>query len=333
MTLATSGRGPLAALSAFASQVHPVFMLPPLSSSLFGGLLAASLGTATFVPRVAAVHLVAAFFALYTAHVKDGYVDFYARGEDDDHPLTARGCRVALAGASVAFFACVGLVWYLVGPVAALITLPGWLIGFNHAPRLDMHPVSATAGYPTGIAFALLGGYYVQATTLSPTVLALAVVFLLVLSGIKVIDDSKDYDYDQSIGKRTAAVAIGPEAAYRAAYALMATGQRRRRAGRLRARRRGRPPGRPGTRDETAHSRLVSVPRRPRRRGVVPAARVSTCPTARLNEPVSRAERQHPPVEITRRLPRREWRTRPTGGPPGGRRASTRARRRSTPRG
>jgi len=236
MALATRGHGPLAALRAFASQIHPVFMLPPLAASLFGGLLAASAtagagvvpdtgpGAVAYDPVVAGVHVLAAFFALYTAHVKDGYVDFYGRGEDDDHPLTARGCRVALAGASVAFFACVGAVWWLVGPVGALLTLPGWLIGFNHAPRLDMHPVSATAGYPSGIAFALLGGYYVQATALSPTVLALAGVFLLVLSGIKVIDDATDYDYDQSIGKRTAAVAIGPEAAYRAAYALMATG-------------------------------------------------------------------------------------------------------------
>ena len=232
MALATRGHGPLAALRALVSQIHPVFMLPPLAASLFGGLLAASTAAGSEIgatpvaydPLVAGVHVVAAFFALYTAHVKDGYVDFYGRGEDDDHPLTARGCRVALAGASVAFFACVGAVWWLVGPVGALLTLPGWLIGFNHAPRLDMHPVSATAGYPSGIAFALLGGYYVQATSLSPTVLALAGVFLLVLSGIKVIDDATDYDYDQSIGKRTAAVAIGPDAAYRAAYALMATG-------------------------------------------------------------------------------------------------------------
>jgi 1,4-dihydroxy-2-naphthoate octaprenyltransferase len=244
MALATRGHGPVAALRAFASQIHPVFMLPPLAASLFGGLLAASTGigagastvtgtgtaagtgtgAVAYDPLVAGVHVLAAFFALYTAHVKDGYVDFYGRGEDDDHPLTARGCRVALAGASVAFFVCVGAVWWLVGPVGALLTLPGWLIGFNHAPRLDMHPVSATAGYPSGIAVALLGGYYVQATTLSPTVLALAGVFLVILSGIKVIDDATDYDYDRSIGKRTAAVAVGPDAAYRAAYALMATG-------------------------------------------------------------------------------------------------------------
>ncbi|PSQ05649.1 ubiquinone biosynthesis protein UbiA [Halobacteriales archaeon QS_4_69_31] len=224
MPLATDGRGPVAALGALASQVHPVFMLPPLAASVFGGLLATQGGSATFDPGVAAVHVASAFFALYTAHVKDGYVDFYGRDEDDHHPLTARGCRVALAGASAAFFACLAAVWALVGPVGALLTLPGWLIGFNHAPRLDMHPVSATAGYPTGIAFALLGGHYVQVRGLSATVLALAGVFLVVLSGIKVIDDTQDYDYDRTIGKRTAAVVVGPRAAYRAAYALMATG-------------------------------------------------------------------------------------------------------------
>jgi len=223
MTLARHGGGPLAPLRALASQVHPVFMLPPLSASLFGALLATR-STGGFDWRLAVLHLVAAFFALYTAHVKDGYVDFHVRGEDDDHPLTPSGCRAALAGASVAFCICLAALGWVVGPVAAALTLPGWLIGYNHAPTLDVHPVSATAGYPTGIAFALLGGYYVQATALSGTVVALAGVFLVVLSGIKVIDDTQDYEYDRAIGKRTAAVAVGPAGAYRAAYALMATG-------------------------------------------------------------------------------------------------------------
>lgn len=225
MALATRGHGPVAALQAFASQVHPVFMLPPLAASLFGALLAVSSANEVYFHRgLAALHVAATFFALYTAHVKDGYVDYHVRGEDDDHPLTVRGCRVALAVASLAFFACFGAVWWLVSPVAAALTLPGWLIGYNHAPTLDMHPVSATAGYPTGIAFSVIGGYYVQAAALSPTVLGLAGVFLLFLSGIKVIDDAQDYDYDRSIGKRTVAVVVGPAHAYRAAYALMATG-------------------------------------------------------------------------------------------------------------
>jgi len=227
MVVARHGTGVAAQLRALASQVHPVFMLPPLAASLFGAVLAGRRDpglAGSFDPLLAGLHVTAAFFALYTAHVTDGYVDFYVRDEDDDHPLTERGCHLARAGASVGFFACLVAVGWAVDATAALLTLPGWLIGVAHAPILDTNPVTATAGYPTGIAFALVGGYYVQATAISPAVLALAAVFLVVLSGIKVVDDATDHDYDRSIGKRTAAVALGPAGAYRAAYALMATG-------------------------------------------------------------------------------------------------------------
>ena len=217
--IARHGTGPVAALRALASQVHPVFMLPVVASSLLGAALAGP-----FSVGLAALHTLAAFFALYVAHVTDGYVDFHVRGEDDDHPLTARGCRLALAGASVCFFACVAAIGWLVDLPAALLTLPGWLIAVNHAPQLDTNPVGATVGYPLGISVALLGGYYVQTRWLSATVLALAAVFLVVLSGIKVIDDAQDYDYDRSIGKRTVAVAVGPERARLTAYALMSAG-------------------------------------------------------------------------------------------------------------
>ncbi|MFC7155419.1 UbiA family prenyltransferase [Halomarina halobia] len=219
MAIARHGSGVDAAVRALASQVHPVFMLPPLAASAFGAVLARDFSLA-----LALLHLAAAFFGLYTAHVKDGYVDFYGRGEDDDHPLSERGCRLALAGASACFFVLLGVIGLLVGPIAALLTLPGWLIGYFHAPQLDMHPVSATAGYPTGIGLALLGGYYVQTRTLSPTVLAFAAVFVVVLSGIKVIDDAKDYDYDRSISKRTVAVVLGRRRAREAAYGLMVAG-------------------------------------------------------------------------------------------------------------
>jgi 1,4-dihydroxy-2-naphthoate octaprenyltransferase len=217
--IARHGDGPGAVLRAFTSQVHPVFMLPPLAASAFGAVLAARVDYPLLV-----LHLLAAFAALYTAHVKDGYVDFHLRGEDDDHPMTVRGCRVALVGASALFFACALALGALVGPVATLLVLPGWVIGYLHAPQLDLHPLGATAGYPTGIAVALLGGYYVQAEALSPVVLAFAAVFLVVLSGIKTVDDAKDYDYDRSIGKRTVAVALGPRRARTTAYGLMTVG-------------------------------------------------------------------------------------------------------------
>lgn len=219
MAVARHGSGPTATARAFASQVHPVFMLPAIAAGAFGAVLATPFSWLRL-----GVHLAAVFAALYTAHVKDGYVDFHRRDEDDDHPMTGRGCRVALAGSSALFaLALVGIVT-LVDPWAGLLTLPGWVIGYHHAPTLDTNPVTATSGYPAGIAFALLSGYYVQAGSLSVAPIAYATVFLVVLSGIKVVDDAQDHEYDRSVGKRTVAVVLGRSRARAAAYALMGAG-------------------------------------------------------------------------------------------------------------
>ncbi|MHC3437977.1 UbiA family prenyltransferase [Natrialbaceae archaeon A-gly3] len=203
---------------AYLSQVHPVFMLPPVAAALFGGVLAGEVA-----PGLAAVHVVAIFAAVYTAHVKDGYVDFHVRGEDDDHPLTVQGCRVGLVASTAVFAACTLALYALVDLLAVALTLPTWLIAYHHAPQLDMNPITATTGYPLGIALAILGGFYVQATTITPVALGFSLVFLVLLSGIKVIDDAQDYDYDRSIEKRTVAVVVGPTRAYDIAYGLMLT--------------------------------------------------------------------------------------------------------------
>jgi 1,4-dihydroxy-2-naphthoate polyprenyltransferase len=217
MVFARHGRGARADLAAIASQIHPVFMLPPIAASWFGSTLAGEFSLVT-----GAIHMTAIFAAVYTAHVKDGYVDFYGRGEDDDHPLSERGCERALAGASVLFALCLLALAIRVDVWAALLTLPCWLIGYHHAPQLDTNPVTTTTGYPAGIALAIVGGYYVQTGSVGPIALAFALVFLVLLSGVKVIDDQQDYAYDKSIEKRTVAVALGPEHARRSAYALMA---------------------------------------------------------------------------------------------------------------
>jgi lycopene cyclase domain-containing protein len=219
MPIARHGTGPTATLSAFASQVHPVFMLPPVASTWFGAALAGR-----FAPGPLIAVSCAAFFAVYTAHVTDGYVDFHRRGEDDDHPLTARGCRLAQAGATAGFLAALAALYWLVGPLAVLLVAPTWAIGYLHAPQFDTNPVTTTVGYPLGIAIGVVAGYYVQAGTVAATPLAMGLVFLVVLSGVKVIDDATDYAYDRSIDKRTVAVALGPARAGRVAYGLMAVG-------------------------------------------------------------------------------------------------------------
>jgi 1,4-dihydroxy-2-naphthoate octaprenyltransferase len=216
MALARDTAGVDTTARALWSQVHPVFMTPPLAASLFGAILAG-----TVDPLTAAVHVVAMFAAVYTAHVKDGYVDFHVRGEDDDHPLTERGCRIALGLSTAVFALCCVVLGLLVEPVAVVLVVPTWLIAYHHAPQLDMNPVTATTGYPLGIALSMLGGFYVQAGTIGVVPLGFAVVFLTLLSGIKVIDDTQDYAYDRSIEKRTVAVVVGPDRAYSVAYGLM----------------------------------------------------------------------------------------------------------------
>jgi lycopene cyclase domain-containing protein len=206
-------------LAALASQVHPVFMLPPLAASCFGAVLAGSLA-----PAPLALHLVAVFCAVYTAHVKDGYVDFYARGEDDDHPMSAVGCRRALGAATLGFLAATFGLLLVAGPATALLAVPLWLLGFLHAPQFDTNPVTTTLGYPLGIALAILGGYHAQVGALAPAPLAFALVFCVTLAGVKIIDDATDYDYDRSIDKRTVAVALGRRDAHRLAYALLYAG-------------------------------------------------------------------------------------------------------------
>jgi lycopene cyclase domain-containing protein len=196
-------------------------MLPPVAAAWFGASLAAR--PAVALEPLLAVSL-AAFFAVYTAHVKDGYVDFHVRGEDADHPLTARGCRLGLAGATLGFVASLAAVAWLSGPVAATLLAPTWLLGYLHAPTLDTHPVGATAGYPLGVAILVVAGHHAQAGALSARVLAFALVFLVVLCGVKVIDDATDHDYDRSIDKRTVAVVLGPARARRLAEALLAGG-------------------------------------------------------------------------------------------------------------
>ena len=218
MALSRADGGVSGTARAFWSQVHPVFMLPPLAASLFGVVLAGALE-----PTLAAIHVVAIFAAVYTAHLKDGYVDFYVRGEDDDHPLTERGCRVGLVLSTATFGVCCLLLWLSVGWIAVALTLPTWVIAYHHAPQLDTNPVTATTGYPLGIALSLLGGFYVQAGTITAVPLGFAVVFLVLLSGIKVVDDAQDYDYDRSIEKRTVAVTVGPQRAHAVAYGLMMT--------------------------------------------------------------------------------------------------------------
>ena len=216
MAVARHGTGPVDAVRAYASQIHPVFMLPPVAASVFGAILAGPVD-----PVGGSLHAVAIFAAVYTAHVKDGYVDFHWRDEDDDHPLSVTGCVLGLVGATVLFvLATIGL-WLTAPILAVALTIPTWPIAYFHAPQLDVTPIGATMGYPVGIGLSILGGYAVQAGLLGSTVVAFAIVFVVLLAGIKVIDDTTDVGYDRGIRKRTVAVVLGPDRSMALGYGLI----------------------------------------------------------------------------------------------------------------
>jgi lycopene cyclase domain-containing protein len=207
-------------------------MLPPVAASLTGATLPfaptpqgpETAGLSAFDPFAGALHAGAIFAAVYTAHVTDGYVDFHRRGEDDDHPLTVPGCRLGLGLAAALFLACLGGLWVDRGPLVVALTAPTWVLGYLHAPHLDTTPIGATLGYPVGIALAVLGGSAAQTGTVGGLAFAVAGVLLLVLTGIKIVDDAQDRDYDRSIDKRTVAVVVGLDSARRAANALFLAG-------------------------------------------------------------------------------------------------------------
>jgi 4-hydroxybenzoate polyprenyltransferase len=216
MTVVRGRGGRLATIEALWSQVHPVFMLPPLAASAFGAIQAAEV---SLLP--AGIHLSAIFFAVYTAHIKDGYIDFHVRGEDDDHPMTASGCQLALLGAGIGAGLALFLLAVTTNPLAVVLTAPTWAIGYLHAPQLDTNPATTTLGYPTGIGLAVLGGYVTQTAAVAAQPLIVAAVMVVLLAGVKIIDDAQDYDYDRSIAKRTVAVHMGMATAHRLAFALM----------------------------------------------------------------------------------------------------------------
>lgn len=216
MGIARHGSGPGPTVRALASQVHPVFMIPALLSSIFGGFL-----TGQIASLPATLHLVAVFTGLYIAHVKDGYVDFYLRSEDESHPLTKSGCTTSIVVSSLVFASATVAIAFVVDIFAALITVPGWIIGYYHAPQLDMNSVTVTVAYPLGIALAFLGGYYVQASAITAVALAYGLLFFLILTGMKIIDDASDYEYDRSIDKPTLAVVLGLATAHHLAYGVM----------------------------------------------------------------------------------------------------------------
>ncbi|WP_418279827.1 hypothetical protein [Halorubrum sp. DTA98] len=197
-----SDRGIAIALIAL---IQPTFLGPAVAMALVGGALAPTLD-----PWVLGLHAGAVGLAVYVAHLRDAFVDRFVRREEPAGGTTPDTLRTALLVVSIAFLAVVSALWTATGPIAAVVTVPLWVLAIAHAPYFDTGPVGVTVDYAVGVAIALLGAYVLQTGRLSAGIVGTAVVYLIVLSAVKVSVDGLDHAFDRSIGKRTVPVAIGP---------------------------------------------------------------------------------------------------------------------------
>ncbi|MFB6078883.1 MAG: UbiA family prenyltransferase [Halarchaeum sp.] len=200
------------------AHVKPRFAGPAVGLAVVGGVLAGPRDVVLLAGHAALVAL-----AIYVAHLRDGEVDHYVRGEDDANPLSRRALRVAAVAASVAFVVGV-VVLARVDGVGALVTLPLLALAWLHAPILDTRPVSKTLDYPVGAALAFAGGYRVQAGAVPPWVLALAFAYVCLLVSLVARVDCADVSADATRGKRTLPVALGVAGARRTAAGLSVLG-------------------------------------------------------------------------------------------------------------
>ncbi len=198
--------------------VYPVFMGAALGAAILGSLFAGLHNPFALLLFEASV-----FSALYLAHLKDSYIDYYARHEDAWTPLSQEQYRSAMAiSAGVCIAAAIALFPFYGFPLLA-VQLAALAIAWLHAPVLDLNPIGATAGYPTGLILAFLGGHLIQAP-LTPSALVFAAAGWVVLNGVKVVDDIKDYAWDKSFGKRAAPVALGKDRAKVVGVGLVVAG-------------------------------------------------------------------------------------------------------------
>lgn len=196
--------------------MQPLFLLPGAAMSGFGALLATDFATSS-----AALHAAAVCLAVYVAHLKDGHVDHYVRGEDETNPLEPNEIRVAIGVTAGLFAGCLVALWFAAGPIGTLLTAPLLALGYLHAPHLDTNPLTESVDYPIGIVLATAGGYATQTGTVTALVLTVCLVLFLLLVAINVMLDRLDYRHDRRVAKRTLPVVLGPDRALRVAWALI----------------------------------------------------------------------------------------------------------------
>lgn len=231
-TRATTPAGPAAVLTdaakALALEVRPLPTVAAMTAAVTGMAMGGSVaGWPAYALLVATV--------LFASHLKDAWVDWYVRGEDQRFPwgrwpqtgelLSERGLFAAMA-ATLALFAGLLVLHWLRGapPAFFAVALVGAALALSYAPVLDRLPLGSAASYPLGVGLAVVAGGLLSAGRLVPETLLYAAPLVVALAGAKVVEDLIDAGHDAELGKRTVPVALGKARAKDAGYAAVALG-------------------------------------------------------------------------------------------------------------
>jgi len=200
-------------LKGYLIEIRPLPMIAALTGGLIGFAFAHEFSLNLLFPFLFSI-----FLALFSAHLKDTYVDYYVYKEDviyrfgrfdSSYGLLSKNNLVNGILFSTVVFSLLTIYLTSFRNFYLIFGILGLLLSLTYSDKLSKNPVGACIGYPLGVSLALIGGYYLQTSMLNPIVITFSLILLLFLSSGKIIEDMIDMKHDKFFNKNTIPVLLG----------------------------------------------------------------------------------------------------------------------------
>lgn len=219
-------------IKGYVLEIRTPVMLVALLTAILGSSAATVMGLFPMNYSTVLLHTCNVFTVLYMSHLVDTLNDRFTRneyghgyitrfGDAGKEPLTRKHFT---AGIAVSFLIAVCITTFLTiqtGLTYLWIAAFGVLLALAYGSGLDCVLLLGDFAWEMGVIFALWGGYYVQAVSMDPPILLMALIVLPALTGFKIVDALPDIEPDRNAGKNTIPVKIGFKYANILAYGLI----------------------------------------------------------------------------------------------------------------
>jgi hypothetical protein len=218
-------------------EIRPI----PMSMAVLAALFGACLGYVAFGIKynTLVVHIVNVAVILYSAHLVDTYNDLknreeYQRGYKrrfllDDHDpsrvitLNPRHYLYAMACTYPVALVLSGILMHETGSTYGLLAIIGLVLSAAYGCGLDRVFLIGDIAWEFGVILAFVGGFYVNALTVTPEILVMVFLLMPILFGAKILDAEPDIDVDRKAFpvKNSVPVKLGLKNSHRLAYAAI----------------------------------------------------------------------------------------------------------------